>query len=274
MLDAEGADKGFNFLNEEIHKLALQRLEEHVGTIEPYRLLHNMLSSQPMCFNLLGMLAGDLDLAGRTFRSILPEEVLSVDRILFEYAPQPKEHFLNDSTAFDAFVEYKRLNGGRGFIGIETKMTEPFSPKIYSGQMYDLWKAVAPVSGENWGMAQGVQLNQLWRDHLLTTALRHHHNSLYSAGFFMLVRHPCDNKCIKAVRNYQKFLKPSDNSFLDWPLDKLTNAMMPLLYGKSQEKWLSDFNTRYLSLPLSEDLWIQSGNKALRCPPLGANLPE
>jgi hypothetical protein len=54
-----------------------------------------------------------------------------------EYAPDPKEEFLDDRTAFDAFVEFDRVDGTRGFVGIETKLTEPFSRKTYDGRRTD-----------------------------------------------------------------------------------------------------------------------------------------
>jgi hypothetical protein len=35
--------------------------------------------------------------------------------------------------SFDAFIEYERPDGSLGFIGIEAKLTEPFSIKHYDG---------------------------------------------------------------------------------------------------------------------------------------------
>ena len=48
-----------------IHELAEGRLRETQGMVEPNRLRNNLLSSQPMCFNLLAPLAQDLQLATR-----------------------------------------------------------------------------------------------------------------------------------------------------------------------------------------------------------------
>ncbi len=52
MLTGESANAGLNFLTPGIFALAKRRIEEGRGVVEPFRLLRNMLSSQPMCFNL------------------------------------------------------------------------------------------------------------------------------------------------------------------------------------------------------------------------------
>ena len=62
MLTEESANSGLNFLSPGIFELAKQRVEGP-GVVEPFRLLRNMLSSQPMCFNLLGEIALDLESA-------------------------------------------------------------------------------------------------------------------------------------------------------------------------------------------------------------------
>lgn len=59
MLTEESANAGLNFLIPGIFALARQRIAEGPGA-EPFRLQRNMLSSQPMCFNLFGALALDL----------------------------------------------------------------------------------------------------------------------------------------------------------------------------------------------------------------------
>jgi hypothetical protein len=63
MLRAEDGDRGFNFLSEAIYQRAIERLKQGRGAVEPYRLLNNMLSSQPMCFNLFAPLKETLELA-------------------------------------------------------------------------------------------------------------------------------------------------------------------------------------------------------------------
>src|SRR4030042_3566117 len=63
MLTRVDGEAGRNFLTQEIYEVVLDRIAQGSGAVEKYRLLHNMLSSQPMCFNLFGPLVRDHDLA-------------------------------------------------------------------------------------------------------------------------------------------------------------------------------------------------------------------
>lgn len=228
--------------------------------VEEFRLLHNMLSSQPMCFNLFGPMVTDRKLAQQVFAGIIPGGVTKVLEVKIEYAPEPVGEYLNDRTAFDAFVDFIDINNQRCFLGIETKLTEPFSPKKYDGKQYRRWsdredspwlKASLP------GLAE-IRHNQLWRDHLLSVAMTLHPASPYKRGFCMLVYHPEDKHCHKTKEIYQELLKPEDHSFLDYPLDKLIKAIEPQLQNDHQIGWLNSFIKRYLDLSTSEEAWRET----------------
>lgn len=133
------AERGANFLTPAIHAVARRRLAQRIGVVEPYRLLHNLLSSQPMCFNLFGPLVDDVGLATRLLSALLPGEVAQVEQVLVEWAPEPASAFLGDRTAFDAFIAYRRPDGQRAFVGFETKLTEPYSQSDYDGPAYRRW---------------------------------------------------------------------------------------------------------------------------------------
>jgi hypothetical protein len=251
MLREEDGDRGLNFLSPEIHALARQRAAENAGMVESFRLFHNMLSSQPMCFNLFGPWALDHDLATHVLKQILPGQVDHVTKVLFEHAPQPASEYLNDRTAFDAFVEYTRPDGCLGFIGIETKLTEPFSQKHYDGPSYRRWSdrvdSPWPITARD--HLADVRHNQLWRDHLLAVAMRLHDRSPYADGYFMLVRHPLDNECATTVAGYRELLKPNDRTFLDSPLDALLEISGRAIGCGRWENWLTCFKMRYSDVP-------------------------
>ncbi len=253
MLRAEDGKKGLNFFSPEIHRVAQERLAENKGTVKPYRLMNNMLSSQPMCFNLFGPMVRDLTLATQLMKSILPE-IAEVTRVVIEYAPTPESEYLNDRTAFDAFVEYRRTDGHLSFVGIETKLTERFSPKHYDRDEYRRWmdKPTSAWRPDAADQVAAVQHNQLWRDHLLAVAMNQHPNSPYTEGKLMLVAHPGDMGCVPIVSNYQALLKDDDSSFVDMPLDQLIAKWLDL-DGLSDEveAWLKAFSLRYLELNAS-----------------------
>jgi hypothetical protein len=212
-----------------------------------------------MCFNLFGPLKVNYDLAARIFEQLLGSEVEKVLDVRIEYAPEPTCEYLDDRTAFDAFVEFVRSDGTNSFVGIETKLTEPFSQKHYDTPAYRRWseREYSPWPKKAWPYLADIRHNQLWRDHLLTLAMQHHSQSSYSTGFLMLVRHPADTQCAEAVDVYSKLLKPQDKSFLDYPLDKLVDKIELCLENASAKIWLNEFRKRYLNLTLSEDEWMR-----------------
>jgi hypothetical protein len=61
---ADGAG-GFNFLSDDIFTVAKEREQRNAGAVDADRLWRNLLSSQPMCFNLFAMLSRDLPLASK-----------------------------------------------------------------------------------------------------------------------------------------------------------------------------------------------------------------
>ena len=253
MLAPEAAEAGANFLTPEIFRVVLARLKMDTGLVERYRLLHNMLSSQPMCFNLFGPMVMDTNLATKLLRTIMPDEVKKVRGVTIEFAPEPRDEMLNDRTAFDAFIDYERTNGKLAFIGVETKLTEPFSQKHYDGPAYRRWMETEPsvfLPGVG-DKVDAVVHNQLWRDHLLVIALQVHPGSPYETGTFMLVRHPEDETCASVAEGYRELLQPKA-SFNDVPLDWLIEKFETTELTKNEREWLMAFRVRYLDLNISK----------------------
>jgi hypothetical protein len=254
MLTPEDGAAGHNFLNADIAKLAEERIAEGHGTLDSYRLRHNMLSSQPMCFNVFGPLAADLDLAAELLDQLVPETVSKVTRIAFEWAPQPAAEYLGDRTAFDAFIEYQTSENRLCALGIETKLTEPFSQQSYDGERYRRWMR---ANDETWrdGAADHVQdiaHNQLWRDHLLAIALQHHSASPYANVRLLLVRHPSDPDCAAAHGSYRALLQQDCDSLRVVALDELIHGWSARTNEPAHRAWLRSFRMRYLDLHLSQ----------------------
>lgn len=242
MLRPEDGARGANFLSPEIFAVVQERLAQDTDRVEPFRLLHNMLSSQPMCFNLFGPLVRDHALASRLVSAMLGKAVEVVD-VRIEHAPSPSEEYLADRTSFDAFIAYESA-GGRGFVGIETKLTEPFSRKSYDRPEYRRWmRPGGPWRDPRSARAADMAHNQLWRDHLLAVALRDHPGSSFGEGQLVLVRHPGDGDCGRVVAGYEELLVPGDETFVDWPLDRL----LAVWEGSAPDEggWLGAFRERY-----------------------------
>jgi hypothetical protein len=251
MLLPEDGQAGYNFVTSGTFSVVRARLADRSGTVDEYRLLHNMLSSQPLCFNLFGTLALDLELATATFAR-LDSDVGRVKEIRIEWNPVPASDYLSDRTAFDAFVEYERVRGGLGFFGIETKLTEPFSQREYDGAAYRRWLVVsgAPWRNDAADVLHRKEHNQLWRNHLLAFALRHRSPD-HTFGALAVVGHPEDVELENAIQGYRELLA-TESSLRIWPLDRVVDAALDAASTEPRRKWLHRFADRYLRLELSE----------------------
>jgi hypothetical protein len=253
MLDAAGGAAGRNFLTAEIFAVAQQRLGEGRGTIERFRLLHNMLSSQPMCLNLFGPLVGHPERATRLFSALLGDEVARVRAVAIEWTPVPAADYLADRTAFDAMVDYERPDGSLVLLGIEAKLTDSFSQKAYDGEPYRRWmrSSRSPFRAEASSEVATPQHNQLWRNHLLAISMRDHAGSLYAAARSVVLHHPLDAGGARVVASYQRLLKPEDETFVVWTLDEVVSAFAAAANAE-ETPWVDAFRTRYLALERSE----------------------
>ena len=123
-----------------------------------------------------------------------------MEAVEFEHSPgRGDPRYTGDRSAFDVFVPFTPPGGGRGFIGIEVKYHEGLGdPEAEHRPRYD---EVAAQMGcflpEKLDAVRRRPLEQIWRDHLLTGALRLVDG--YDDGFFVLL-HPEKNlACVKAL---------------------------------------------------------------------------
>lgn len=136
----------------------------------------DMLRSEHIPFNLLSPLATNKDAALSIISNTWGIECTEIDIIKIEYAPTPKENYLNDGTSFDTYIQAQMPDGKTCGIGIEVKYTE---------QSYPIGKTEA-VNVENhdspyWSIARESgcfqnpeneifgtdEFRQIWRNHLL-----------------------------------------------------------------------------------------------------------
>jgi hypothetical protein len=251
---------GRNFLSPAIHEWVEDRVQENRRGLEPNRLRNNLLSSQPFCFNLFAPLALDLELATRLVNSLpgLPDG-LRVTQVACEFAPSPAHH-LRDRTAFDAWIEYARPDGRLGFVGIETKLTEPFSNKSYTfDHRYARWQ-VHP----SWWWQPGAEasfadpsINQLWRNHLLAFAMLHQSDSRYAEGYCAVLYHDEDTACATSITAYRSYVQSAaTDTLLEWPLHDVISQWETCAATNAEQQWLRAFRMRYLDLEASQPAWV------------------
>ena len=178
-------------------------------------------------------------------RALWGTHIERVTAVRFEWAPVPPAEYLNDRTAFDALVEYESQDGP-GFVGIETKLSEPFSRKVYDREAYRRWMTGdGPWRPGAYPRCTESALNQLWRDHLLAWSVLRHDGSKYVRGSLAVLHHGEDHECAKAVNAYRGLLRDAA-TFGSMALDEIVSAWRPFA-----PEWAARFEERYVSLSKS-----------------------
>lgn len=250
-IDTDIATSGkANYLTDNIKKLVTKKIIEIKktgGLIGEPRIWNNLLSSQPLCFNLFGELHYDLDLATRFFQKLFPDKVSSITKVDFEFSSKRSNP---DNSAFDVYVEYL-LDGARHFFGIEVKYQEDLfeeAPKkaaeIFANHK-DKYEKLTTQSNffkpNAIEQLQFVPISQIWRDHLLSFNMT---NENISGSFIFL--YPFDNdECKRGVSSYQKLLV-SDNEEQTKFYPRDLAVYIRTLNEIHDTKWTKELVARYL----------------------------
>ncbi|MDA8226315.1 MAG: hypothetical protein M0T74_01155 [Desulfitobacterium hafniense] len=100
--------KGHNFLNDRITEIVMKAVDESKITgakITEPRIWNNLLSSQPLCFNLFAELSHRYELAKKVFSQIFGVEIIKINGITFEYSPGRRDiKYTSDKSAFNVFL--------------------------------------------------------------------------------------------------------------------------------------------------------------------------
>lgn len=206
------------------------------------RIFNDLLSSQPLCFNLFGELSGNLELASATICDLTGGRFSRVTAIEFEVSPGRRDpRYLNDRSAFDVFVRCEDEASRPGFIGIEVKYHENLlGPAAEHKPRYD---EVADAMGcfvDDHDRLKSAPIQQVWRDHLLAGITRIEDG--YADGLFVTL-YPADNGHVRtALEEYERQLVNPD-SFEAWTLEQFVAA----LGRHSSQPWIDAFANRYLA---------------------------
>jgi PD-(D/E)XK nuclease superfamily len=270
MLPKERALAGLNFLHPEIASYVERRIREvrrANGTLDEDRLRRNMLSSMPLCFNLFGAFRAKRPAAARALRAVLGLDIDTIDQVMVEHAPRAAKAVLGDRTAFDAFVAYTTSTGAKGFLGVETKYTEPFGPKTHRPAYYEAnpayhWAGFHPGAGERLGRQA---TNQLWRNTLLAAATRHTDD--YDFGHAVVIAGRDDSAAWKAVAAVRSELHHPDRMLQSVSLERLIEQCR---LQRSLAEWAAQFHRRYLDLSsIAEHFWVPTTPEEQPVVPLG-----
>ena len=256
-------DEARNFLHEDIEKYAVEKVGRGA------RLMRNMLSSRPLCFNLFGYLRGHLVEAAQGLSAVLGLDIDEIDDIVVEWAPENRGVHLNDKTTFDAFVSYRTKDDRtkkerRAFLGVMTQYTSPFSQEPRDSERYDYNREhhynplTQPANGfkdEAAAELRKSKTNQLWRNALLVCSLRSKGVSGDSPGEFddghvVVLSCKGDRDTEKAIEGLEEQLHEPSSLLRAATYEDLMSKFddMPKL-----QSWAGKFRDRYLNLLPDED---------------------
>ena len=258
------SDPQANFMTEGIRSLVDHELSpENKGNrlIEETRLRTNLLSSQPLCFNLFGELKLNSDKAVQFFNILYGNYFKSIDKIEFEYNPARRDSRLTgDRSAFDVFVEYTSVVGNKGFIGIEVKYSETLNEgansvnnilnKQFCNEPRTRRDRYRELSQDLFAETSYSELEQLpafqiWRDHLLAVSMCKAFSEKYDEGLFLFLAPYSNEMCRKGVERYKDLLlKPEgvNSHFCHAWLEEYIEALDKVF----DEDWTKDMKIRYL----------------------------
>ena len=126
-----------NFLTEHAFNYAKDRVEhkKKYETIEVDRLFNNLLSSQPMAFNLFcplrQMREESPETATKVIKAALPGYPIHiVTEVELEFIPENHMELTGDKSAMDAIIRFEDEHGKKGFIAVETKYSENLGTNV------------------------------------------------------------------------------------------------------------------------------------------------
>lgn len=247
-----------NFLNDDIRRVVRETLDgggRQAGSlIQPARMYSNLLSSQPMAFNLFVPLQLDLNLASAVFSKMLPHRCRRVTRIEFEFSPgRGDPRYTCDGSAFDVCVWFNTPEGKPAFVGIEVKYHENLNDEADEHRArYD--EIAHEMGCFHIGVVDRLRckpLQQIWRDHLLAGSYRLMDG--YTDGLFVFLSPSGNTTCNDALAGYQVCLSDLD-TFQRWTLEHFVEAVRAC----TGSPWINIFSDRYLNFE-RVDTFLQWG---------------
>jgi hypothetical protein len=220
-------------------------------------LYSNMLRSEHIPFNFFI----PLNLNKTFFKNVLNEffngAIQTIERIEIEYAPKPKEKYLNDATSFDTYIEYSRNDNSKGIIGIEVKYTEKeYGLKSESTQeknildktskyykVTELSKIYKPQAVYT---LPSDKFRQVWRNHLLGESILQVDGDKFKY-FTSLTLFPESNlHFIKTSKEYIDLIENNDHKFLPLTYEAFFAACVKHCPDENYKKWVEYLTTRYI----------------------------
>jgi hypothetical protein len=254
-VEKEFAEKnGCTFLTKKIWEIAKLELEKAKVTGAFYqteRFISNLLTSQSMCFNLFGEFLDKKEALLKIFNELKPNLIDEIIDIRFEYSPGlGDEKYLGDHTAFDIFIEYEK-NNEKSFLGIETKYAETLKEESIeqAERNFRNHKQYKEIT-EHCGLFKSGAIDtikfppysQIWRDHLLSIALKNDNKKMYTNGYFVYLYPFNNNECRSGIKSYMEYLENPETNIFEIYLEDI----IKIIHKNIEEEWTEELYDRYI----------------------------
>ena len=220
-------------------------------------LYSNMLRSEHIPFNFFIPFNLNKTYCKNVLNEFFNGSIQTVERIEIEYAPKPKEKYLNDATSFDTYIEYSRSDNSKGIIGIELKYTEKeYGLEEKSKQE----KAILDKTSKYYSVTERSKIykpgaiyvlpsdkfRQVWRNHLLGESILLADNDKFRY-FTSVILFPAGNlHFIKTSKEYIDLLANNDRKFMPLTYEDFFTACIKHCPDENYTKWLDYLIRRYI----------------------------
>lgn len=136
----------------------------------------NLLRSEHIPFNIFAPLISNHECAIQVLNDSFFGKIKEILKIDIEFAPAPKEAYLDDGTSFDTYIEYMDSNNAKCGYGIEVKYTEHEYPikkrektniENDNSRYWEVTRNSGIFKPESLRKLTSDKMRQIWRNHIL-----------------------------------------------------------------------------------------------------------
>lgn len=229
-------------------------------------LYSDMLRSEHIPFNLFVPFRQDLTFCKNVFNEFMGGCIKSVDKqsiidkgdnIKIEFAPSPKENYLNDRTSFDTYIEYTHQDDTKGIICIEVKYTEK-EYKLEAGSTQE--KTINDKSSKYYSVSKDCGLydtssmdifltdifRQIWRNQLLAESIRLVHKDKIKHSSSLTFYPEGNEHFTETSEKYIAMLLDKDSKFIPVTYEQFLSACSKHCPNKDFKTWIDYLTKRYI----------------------------
>ena len=263
---SSGEENGANFLADYIFEHVKERIinRQPYETFDEDRLFNNLLSSQPMAFNLFCPLRKLLEenpiAATKVLSKALPfYQIAQVTEVKLEFIPGNYQSLTGDKSAMDAIIRYINFDGKECFIAIETKYSENLGSNSASfmnlpGEKYEekRQKYFGTIHKLNLFLPdiedkirrKKVKITQLYRNFILSEVYGNYWNLISNSIILAPAKHPHTEKEIESLQ--KELLPQAKDKIRGVTLEAFVDALIEACDGEYKQIF-ERFKKRYLN---------------------------